>query len=148
MPHITIHIIILISINNMEALDLNKMAVCMGKVIKLLSELEPQIIGGNDVYEHKDDFCCIAYMCRIGILDRLEANIYMGNPNLPIRIPTGIFSSRKETMTSALNLTIGKLKQIVSKDVVVSNYVEEILNKSGAFYAYDKILPDSFKRQI
>ena len=132
----------------MEALDLNKMSVCMGKVIKLLSELEPQIIGRNEVYEHKDDFCCIAYICRIGILDRLEANIYMGNPNLPIRIPTGIFSSRKETMTSALNLTIGKLKQIVSKDVVASNYVEEILNKSGAFYAYDKILPDSFKRQI
>ena len=71
MPHITIHITILISINNMEALDLNKMAVCMGKVIKLLSELEPQIIGRNEVYEHKDDFCCIAYICRIGILDRL-----------------------------------------------------------------------------
>lgn len=148
MPHITIHITILVNINSMGALDLNKVAVCMGKVIKLLSELEPQIIDGNDVYEHKEDFCCIAYMCRIGILDRIEANSYMGNPNLPIRIPTGIFSSRKEAMISALNLTIGKLKQIVGKDVVVSNYVEEILNKSGAFYAYDKILPDSFKRQI
>lgn len=132
----------------MGALDLNKVAVCMGKVIKLLSELEPQIMDRGDVYEHKEDFCCIAYMCRIGILDRLEANSYMENHNLPIRIPTGIFSSRNETMTSALNLTIGNLKQIVSKDVVVSNYVEEILNKSGAFYAYDKILSDSFKRHI
>ena len=120
----------------------------MGKVIKLLSELESQITDGDDVYMHKEDFCCIAYMCRIGILDRIEANSYMRNPNLPIRIPTGIFSLRKETMTSALNLTIGKLKQIVSKDTVTSNYVIEILNKIGVFYAYDNTLPDSFKRQI
>lgn len=132
----------------MGILDLNKVAVCMRKVIKLLSELESQITDGDDVYAHKGDFCCIAYMCRIGILDRIEANSYMGNLYLPIRIATGIFSSRKETMASALNLTIGKLKQLVSKDIVTSNYVIEILNKHRAFYVYDNILPDSFKRQI
>lgn len=132
----------------MGALDLNKVAVCMGKIIKLLSQLQPSIINGDDVYEHKEDFCCIAYMCRVGILDRIENNSYMNNPTLQIRIPMGIFSNRKETMASALNLTIGQLKQAVNKDVVTSNYVEEILNKTGIFYSYDKALPDSFKRQI
>lgn len=132
----------------MEILELNKVATCMGKVIKLLSQLQPSIISGDDVYGHKEDFCCIAYMCRVGILDRMENNRYMNNPALQIRIPMGIFSNRKETMASALNLTIGQLKQIVSKDIVTSNYVEEILNKTGAFYSYDKVLPDSFKKQI
>lgn len=132
----------------MRALDLNKAAVCMGKVLKLLSEIQPQITNGDDVYEHKEDFCCIVYMCRIGILDRIEDNTYTKNPNLQVRIPTGIFSSRKETMTSALSLTIGKLMELVKNDVVTDNYVEDILNKTGAFFAYDRNLPEKFKRQI
>ena len=87
-------------------------------------------------------------MCRIGILDRIEDNTYTKNPNLHVRIPTGIFSSRKETMTSALGLTIGKLMELVKNDVVTDNYVEDILNKTGAFFAYDRNLPEKFKRQI
>ncbi|EHP50904.1 hypothetical protein [Odoribacter laneus] len=132
----------------MGAIDLNRIAVCMGKVIKLLSELQPMISNGNDVYEHKEDFCCIAYMCRVGILDRIENNSYMRNPILNIRIPTGIFSSRKETINSGLNLTVGKLKELVSKDIVTENYVEDILNRRGIFYQYEDILPDNFKRSL
>lgn len=132
----------------METMDLNRVAICMGKVIKLLSNLQHQIINGNDIYEHKEDFCCIAYMCRIGILDRIENNNYMRNPTLTIKIPTGIFSSRKETINSGLNLTINKLKEIVSKDIVTENYVEDILNRRGAFYQYENLLPDNFKRSL
>lgn len=132
----------------MGALDLNKVAIVMGKVLKQLSELEPVINNGNDVYDKKDNFCIIAYICRVGILDRIENNSYMLNPTLPIRIPTGIFSNRKETMTSALNITVGKLKEIVSKDVVTENYVEDILNKRGAFFQYERIIPDDFKRNL
>ena len=132
----------------MEELDLNKIAVCMGKVIKLLSEIQPQITCGNDVYDHKEDFCCIAYMCRVGILDRIGNNVYMSNPNLQLRIPTGLFSSRKETIASALNLTIERLRELTSYDVLTNHYVEDILNKTGVFFAYDRILPEKFKQQI
>lgn len=132
----------------MEAIDLNRIAICMGKVIKLLADLQPMISNGNDVYEHKEDFCIIAYMCRIGILDRIENNSYMQIPTIPIRIPTGIFASRKETISSALALTIGKLKEIVSIDIVTENYVEEILNRRGIFYEYERVLPDKIKRSL
>lgn len=132
----------------MGALDLNRVAICMGKVIKLLSKLQPIIINGNDVYDHKEDFCCIAYMCRIGILDRIENNQYMSNPKLPIRIPTGLLGSRKETMDSALNLTVGKLKELVSKDIVTGYYIEDILNKRGFFYEFEKVLPENFKDNL
>lgn len=132
----------------MGAIDLNRVAVCMGKVIKLLSDLQPIISNGDDVYERKEDFCCIAYMCRVGILDRIEKNSYMQNPTIPIRIPTGIFSSRKETMSSALNLTIGKLKEIVSKDVVTTNYIDDILNHQGIYYEFERTLPDSFRHNL
>ena len=126
----------------MGALDLNKVAVCMGKVIKLLSDIQPYIIDG------KDDLCSLAYMCRVGILDRIQANGYMSNQNLQIKIPTGVFSYRKETMASALRLTVGQLKQIADMDIVTSNYIEEILNKTGVFYTYDKILSEQLKGKI
>ena len=132
----------------MGALDLNRVAICMGKVIKLLSKLQPIIINGNDVYDHKEDFCCIAYMCRIGILDRIENNQYMSNPKLPIRIPTGLLGSRKETMDSALNVTVGKLTELVSKDIVTGYYIEDILNKRGFFYEFEKVLPENFKDNL
>lgn len=132
----------------MGAIDLNRVAIVMGKVTRLLSELEPIIQNGDDVYEHKEDFCTIAYMCRIGILDRVERNSYMLNPMLPIRIPTGIFRSKKESMVSALNLTVGKLKEIVSKDVVTENCVEDILDKKGIFYEYERILPANLKDKL
>jgi len=132
----------------MGAIDLNKVAISMGKVLILLSEVESLIKSENDIYEHKEDFCTIAYICRIGILDRIEGNSYMLNPTIPIRIPTGIFSSRKETMESALNVTVGKLKEIVSGDIVTEKYVEDILNKQDLFYEYERIIPNDIKRKL
>lgn len=132
----------------MGAIDLHKIAIAMSNVIKLLSEIQPKMITGDDVYEHKNDLCFIAYVCRIGILDRIEENSYMLNPRLPIRIPIGIFRSRKETMESALNLTIGKLKEIVSEDVVTEGYVEDIFNRCGIFYEFENNLPDKLKRSL
>ncbi|MDR0982077.1 MAG: hypothetical protein LBM07_02380 [Culturomica sp.] len=132
----------------MGAIDLNRVAICMGKMIKMLYELEPNIRCGDDVYEHKEDFCILAYMCRVGILDRIENNSYMSNPWLPIRIPTGIFSTRKESMASALNLTVGKLKELVSKDVITEKYIEDILNRQGVYYDYERMLPDNFKHNL
>ena len=132
----------------MGAIDLHRVAICMGKVLKMLDELEPSVKCGDDVFEHKEDFCVLAYMCRVGILDRIERNSYMRNPYLPIRIPTGIFRSRKETMSSALNLTIGRLKEIVSKDVVTELYIKDILNHQGVYYEYERILPNNLKQSL
>ena len=132
----------------MGALDLNRVAISMGKVLKSLSNIEPYIKDGNDVYEHKEDLCSLAYFCRVGILDRIEKNSYMANSFLPIRIPTGILSSRKETMASALNLTVGKIKQLASLNDEVNAYVNEILDKGNLFYEFDRTIPDHVKRKI
>lgn len=131
----------------MGTLDLNKVAISMGKVFKLLSELELKIRTGDDVYEHKEDFCLIAYICRVGILDRIEQNSWM-RQEAPIKIPTGIFSFKKETISSGLMLTIGKLKEITSLDVVTGRYIEDILNHQGVFYKYEDSLPLNFKNSI
>lgn len=123
----------------MGATDLAKVAVNMAKVIRLLSEEKPNIKNGDNVYEHKEDFYVIAYICRVGILDLIEKNTYMQNPFCPIKIPTGLFSVRKETIGSGLKLTVESLKEMVSVDVVTSSNVGDILEKRGIFYECEKL---------
>ena len=72
----------------------------------------------------------------------------MLNPLLIISIPTGFFKTRKESMDSALRLTIGKLKQMIEDDDITDNYVEDILSRKGYFYVYENSLPEQFKRKI
>ena len=84
-----------------------------------------------------------------GILDRIERNpTIASNPMMSIRIPLGLFKSRKETIDSALHNTIGKLKQIVSSDIVTKGMVENILNGGNLYYSYDEILPPHFKNNF
>lgn len=131
----------------MSVVDLNKCAISMGKVIKLLAELDAKTTNGNDVYENKEEFLMLAYICRVGILDRIEKNTYIGM-EVPVKIPTGFFSSRKETVYSGVNLTIGKLNDIVKMDITTQNLVEGILEKTDIFYEYENMLPESFKNSI
>lgn len=131
----------------MGAIDLNKVAVSMGKVLKSLSELEPKIRNVDSLEEHKETLFVLAYMCRIGLLDRIENNTWM-KMEVPIRIPTGLFSSRKETISTGLMLTVGKLKEIVVGDIEMGNIIESILDKQEAFYELEKILPSNFKDKL
>lgn len=125
--------------NEYSGFELNKIAIAMGKVLCLLDEIEPTIKNEWDVYDHKDDLCCIAFICRKGILMRLGDNC---NLLSPIRIPTGVFSSKKETIESGLNKTIGRLKEIVKADMVTQGMVDNILDGGKLYYQYEHILPN------
>lgn len=131
----------------MNILTLNKIAIIMGEILNLLSQLEPTIISEWDAYNSKEELCTLAYMCRKGILEKIEVNpVLLSNPNIPIRIPTGIFSSKKETIESGLNKTIGKLKELASHDsIVVKPMVENILDGGTLFTQYDKLLSDKLR---
>ena len=43
-------------------MELNKLAVTMGKVISMLDDIESQIINEWDVYDHKEELCTVAYV--------------------------------------------------------------------------------------
>lgn len=124
--------------------NLNKVAVNVGKVMKLLDRLESQVIRGNDIYEHKEDFMLIAYICRVGIIERM-CNLSL---NSLIFIPLGLFKTKKMTIGIALEHSIGRLKEMVNKDVVTYEYIEHILDRKGVFYEFDKIIPQEVKKQL
>lgn len=127
----------------MSALDLNRMAIAMGKICIALDDLESKIIDGDDVYENKESVLAVAYMCRVGIVEMMEKpeNKYMCNPILPIVIPLGIFKHRKETIDSAIHLTIGRLSAIALKNDMISQAVEEVLDGEGYYYEFEKAMP-------
>lgn len=125
----------------MGALDLNRVAITMGKMLKLLPALEDKGTDFFSIDDNKEEFFTLAYMARIGILDRIKANTYMRNGRLPITIPLGIFKSRKETMEKALDLTIGKLLKLSEGHNRVHSIVNNILEREKSFYEFEALLP-------
>lgn len=125
----------------MGALDLNKVAITMGKMLKALPELEAKGTDFFSISDNKEEFYAIAYMARVGILDRIEDNHYMQNGNLPVTIPLGIFKTRKETMESALKITIGKLLDLAEEHNQVRYVVNDILKRGKSFYQFEGMFP-------
>ncbi len=126
--------------------DLNKVALSMGKIIKVLSQVEGKIKNGNDVYANKESFYVTAYMCRVGLLDIIEHNKWP--LTIPITIPLGLLKTKKTSLASGLELTIGKLKQIIEIDIVTTDYVENILQKGGFFYEFQRMIPEEQKKLL
>ncbi len=127
----------------MGALDLNKVAITMGKMLKILPLLEGKGTNFFSIDSNKEEYFSLAYMARIGILDRIEENSYMRNGNLPITIPLGIFKSRKETLNSAINITIGRLLELSEEHNKVHFIVNDILKRGRSFYEFESMLsPD------
>ena len=134
--------------NTSPGLELNRVAICMGKVTALLDDMQPFTTDSDTIYENIEDFCIIAYMCRVGILDRIKANSFMRNPMLRISMPLGIIKFTRVSMEKALELTIDRLTQMVKDDIVTSNVVNEILLKGESFYSFEKLLPDDLKKKL
>jgi len=131
----------------MGTLDLNRIAVGVGKSIKLIADLEIKIHNNSDVYEYKDDLYFVAYICRVSILDRLESNPWIGITT-PISVPMGLFKTRKETIYTSLMLTVEKLKRIASLNIGVFQAVESILQKEQFFYEFESALPTNIKSKL
>lgn len=132
----------------MGALDLNRVAITMGKMLKLLPALEDKGLDFFSIDDNKEEFFTLAYMARVGILDRIEANTYMRNGRLPITIPLGIFKSRKETMETALDLTIGKLLELTEGHNWVNSIVTNILERGKSFYEFEALLPPEVRSKL
>lgn len=116
--------------------DINKMATTIGKVIAFLDELDGKIESKYDIYEQKEAFYLAAYICKVGILERIDKNNW--SMNTPIFIPTGFLKSRHETIIIALNLTLGKLMMMAKDDNIVTEDISEILSKGDLFYEFEK----------
>lgn len=131
----------------MKGIELNKCAISMAKVLKMVADLESKISNAYDLAENKEGILILAYISRATILDRIENNPWM-SPELPITIATGLFSSRKETIASALSLTVGKIKKLADYDYKMSDLVDDILQKGDAFYQLEKIIPENVLKSI
>lgn len=125
----------------MSTIDLAKVANAMGKVIKLLDELQPTLKGYFSIENHKEELMVIAYICRTGIIDLIEENKWMQNNDLPVTIPMGFFKSKKTTMENALDMTLGRLKMCCEDNNSVYIIIMDILRKGTSFYKLQSIMP-------
>ena len=128
---------------------LNKIAISMGKINKVLNEeIEINIKTSADALMNSETLIIYAYVCRISILDRIDEHRGHIFDNSPIVIPLGLIKTRKETMESALNLTVQRLSNIAHLNTEVGHEVDLILNREGKFDEIDNIIPEEQKKQL
>ena len=124
--------------------DLHKTAVMMANVINGLNKMNIKHVF--DVSDKEDELCVLAYFIRVGILDRIEKNRW--SLMCPITIPTGLFGVKKTTISNGLELTIGKIKEIIQGVEYVETKVEEILKREDYFWTVDSMLLPEVKAKI
>lgn len=126
----------------MGALDLNKVAIAMGKILKMLPELEEKGTDFFSLNNNMEEYYALAYMARVQILDVIERNNYMQNDLLPITIPLGIFKTRKENMGTALQITVGKIKSLTEEHNKLHFIVNDILGRGKSFDEFEAAMPE------
>lgn len=126
----------------MGALDLNKVAIAMGKILKMLPELEEKGTDFFSLNDNMEEYYALAYMARVQILDIIERNNFMQNDLLPITIPLGIFKTRKENMVTALQITIGKIKSLTEEHNKLHFIVNDILRRGRSFDEFEAAMPE------
>lgn len=132
----------------MSSIEFNKCAVNMGKVLKMLENTETQIKSSYDLISQKEELLVIAYVCRVGIMDRIEQYPSWVNNNWTVRIPTGIFSHKTRKMEEAIEMTVGKLLQLTSNNREINEIIESVLSRGNVFYEFENMLPFSFKQEL
>lgn len=132
----------------MSGIQFNKCAINMGKVLKMLDEVEPQINSSYDVVLHKEDLLAIAYICRVCIIDRIDQYPSWVYNNLRIRIPTGLISFKDRNMEEAIEMTIGRLINLSSLNMKFKEVIEDMLSRGEAFYQFEKIIPFQLKQEL
>ena len=132
----------------MSGIQFNRCATNMGKVLKMLEELEPKINNAYSCEEHKEELLGIAYICRVGILDKIENNPSWVKNNLTIRIPTGLFSLKKMNVNQAYEITIGKLLELSMFENGTNRMIESVLTKEEAFYEFERIIPEKTRIEL
>ncbi|OAD42380.1 hypothetical protein [Polaribacter atrinae] len=131
----------------MSGIDFNKCSISMGKVLKMLEEVTPKIRTSYDLEENKEEILIIAYVCRVGIIDRIEKYPSWMKNDLPIRIPKGLFRYKKVNMTEAFEMTIGNLMKLTEKNKEIFDITENVLRRGKGFYQFETILPFNFKKE-
>ena len=126
--------------------EYNKLARTISRVSEVLDKLT-DVIPINLLVTHSErQLLQIAYVCKVGIVDRIDKNNW--DLKKPISIPTGIFSSKMMTIEKGLEITVLKLAEIACNDIELKDKMTEIFDKEELFYEIERELPNDWKQMM
>ena len=129
---------------NKLARTIAKVSITLDRYDKLRGVLQtlPIHIIAEAMQIYAKEFLHLAYICQVGIIDRVERNNW--DLSKPIAIPTGVFSSTMMTLEEALEITILKLSEIVSEfnSIELEDKMTEIFQKGELFYEIEEEIPN------
>jgi hypothetical protein len=132
----------------MSGIQFNRCAINMGKILKLLDDLERNVKSEISCKVHKNEILATTYICRAGVMDKIIENPSWMRNNLTIRIPTGLFSSNKIKINEAIESITDRILAISSNQNEINRIVENMLSKGKAFYQYEEMIEDDLRIEI
>ena len=126
-----------------SGVQLNKCSISMGYTIKMLDDIENKISIDNI-----ESFLIIAYICRKGIINRVNKHPFWILNNIDIVIPTSQFTQISKTMEEAMDSSVNRLKRLASGDRNTSELIENILLGGNELENLERIFPNEIKPQL
>ena len=126
-----------------SGVQLNKCSISMGYAIKMLDDIENKISIDNI-----ESFLIIAYICRKGIINRVNKHPFWILNNIDIVIPTSQFTQISKTMEEAMDSSVNRLKRLASGDRNTSELIENILLGGNELENLERIFPNEIKPQL
>ncbi len=126
-----------------SGVQLNKCSISMGYTIKMLDDIENKISIDNI-----ESFLIIAYICRKGIINRVNKYPFWILNNIDIVIPTSQFTQISKTMEEAMDSSVNRLKRLASGDRNTSELIENILLGGNELENLERTFPNEIKPQL
>ena len=128
-----------------SGIEFNKLATNVSKIRLLLDEIEIKVYSIESAYESRDDYYFIAYICRVGIIDRMAK--FNWGLSTKIRIAINGISTRV-SLQEAYVMSISRLSILSQINSLVAETVSDILDKGNQFYYLDSQIPVDVKKKI
>jgi hypothetical protein len=123
--------------------DFAAMSNSFDAVHQMIQEIAPKFDSAIDKSEFKEYFCALAYMCRAGIMDRLEKYEW------PLTSEVFVPSISNKNVTIYVALTKTKYVVLTAGAMVgAMNEINEIMNKGELFHTLDRRMPVQIKSKL
>ena len=123
-------------------IEFNNLAKAMNGLNVMIQSITPKLTHFDPI-EIEEEVLIMAYICRKGILDRLEQ--YNWPITSMITVPT--IEKNRITLAYALQQTIGKVS-LIADQIGLTKAVQEIFEKGKSYYEIENSLPSHIKLDI
>lgn len=117
-------------------------------LFRSLDLLEMFIYNSDSCEEKAGELIMLAYIFRIGVLDKIEENPLLLRQKFIVLIVKSLFKIKKYQLQDAIERVVSKFESLTSYNREIFNSVNAIMERNEYFDNYEKTLTFDTKHEI